>query len=169
MQCALRLAPFVFVRASEMSNAEWAEFDFEKAEWRIPAERMKMKQVHIVPLAKQAMDILRDLHAVTGEGRYLFPGQRNQKIKATPIASTSLVLALRTLGYTTETMTFHGFRAMASTLLNELGYNFDWIERQLAHCERNGVRSAYNYAQYLPERRQMMEEWANYLMILKQS
>ncbi len=167
VQCALRLAPFVFVRAAEMAGAEWSEFNFDTAEWRIPAARMKMRQVHIVPLAKQSIKILQELHPLTGNGRYLFPGQRNQAKQETPLASTSLVLALRTLGYPKETMTFHGFRAMASTLLNELGYNFDWIERQLAHIERNNVRAAYNHAQYLPERRRMMQEWADYLTNLK--
>ena len=168
VSCALRLAPMFFVRAIELAEAEWTEFDLEAGEWRIPAARMKMRQTHIVPLAPQAQSILRELHNVTGGGRFLFPGQRDQKKRETPIDKATLVLAIRRLGYTSEQMTFHGFRSMASTLLNELGYNRDWIERQLAHCERDGVRAAYNYAQYLPERRKMMTEWADYLTALKE-
>jgi integrase len=166
--CGLRLAPFVFVRSIELAWAEWTEFDFAAQEWRIPAARMKMRQLHIVPLSRQAQSILFELREVTGDGRYLFPGQRNQKIKESPISADSFVMGLRRLGYTPEQMTFHGFRSMASTLLNELGYNYDWIERQLAHCERDGVRAAYNYAQYMPERRKMMDEWASYLDSLKE-
>ena len=168
VSCALRLAPMLFARASELAGAEWTEFDLEAGEWRIPAARMKMRQTHIVPLAPQALSILRKLHSVTGEGRFLFPGQRDQKKRETHIDSSTLVLGLRRLGYTSEQMTFHGFRSIASTFLNELGYNRDWIERQLAHCERDGVRAAYNYAQYLPERRKMMNEWAIYLDSLRE-
>lgn len=164
MQCALRLAPLVFVRAGELAGAEWSEIDFEKAEWRIPAARMKMRQVHIVPLSSQALAVLRELHEFSGSGRYVFPSW--SKIEPHMHKGT-LVVALRRMGYTREQMTFHGFRSMASTLLNEQGYNRDWIERQLAHSERNGVRAAYNYAEYLPERRRMMQEYADYLTELK--
>ena len=157
----LKLIPYFFVRSSELTKAEWAEFDLDKAEWRIPAERMKMRQMHIVPIARQPLAILRELHAFSGQGRYLFPG----KGKLAPtVDGKSLIWALRRkMGYSKDTMTIHGFRSMASTLLNELGYNRDWIERQLAHGERNDVRAAYNYAEYLPERRKMMQEWADYL------
>ena len=124
-----------------------------------------MKQVHIVPLSRQAVAILRELHTFSGHGRFLFPGQNETEPR---INSCTLVLGLRRMGYAKGTMTFHGFRSMASTLLNEKGYNRDWIERQLAHCERNGVRAAYNYAEYLPERRRMMQEWADYLTTLKE-
>ena len=164
MQCALRLAPFVFVRAKELASAEWAHFDLDAAEWRIPAETMKMRQMHIVPLSRQALEILHELHAFTGQGRFLFQGRRD---KDAPMRSISLVFALRRLGYSKDEMTFHGFRSMASTVLNAKGYNRDWIERQLAHSERNRVRAAYNHTDYLPERRKMMQEWANYLMELK--
>lgn len=158
--CALRMAPYVFVRPGELRQAEWAEFDLDKAEWRIPAARMKMRELHIVPLARQVVAILRELYPYTGNGRYLFPSVRtNQR----PISDVTLLAGLRRLGYGKEDMCVHGFRAMASILLNELGYNRDWIERQLAHGERHAVRAAYNYAEYLPERRKMMQEWAEYL------
>ena len=161
---ALKLAPFLFVRSGELARAEWSEFDLEAAEWRIPASKMKMKQLHIVPLSRQALEILNDLHTFSGHGQYLFPGRTKGKAF---MNSDILVTALRRLGYSKEEMTFHGFRSMASTLLNEKGYNRDWIERQLAHSESNGVRAAYNYAEYLPERRKMMQDWADYLFCLK--
>lgn len=159
---ALRMAPYVFVRPGELRRAEWEEFNLEakEPEWRIPASRMKMRKLHIVPLARQVVGILQDLHRYTGNGRYLFPSMR---AKSAPISDVTLLAALRRMGYDKGSMTVHGFRSMASTLLNEQGYNRDWIERQLAHGERNTVRAAYNYAEYLPERRRMMQEWADYL------
>ena len=160
VRAALRMAPYVFVRPGELRRAEWVEFNLEGAEWRIPAAKMKMRQVHIVPLAQQVISILEDLQAYTGEGRFLFPSMR---ANSAPISDMTLLAGLRRLGYGKEDMTVHGFRSMASTLLNEQGYNRDWIERQLAHGERNSVRAAYNYAEYLPERRKMMQEWADYL------
>ena len=163
-RAALKLAPFLFVRSGELARAEWSEFDFEAAEWRIPATKMKMKQLHIVPLSRQVLDMLDELRSFSGHGQFLFPGRTKGKAF---MNSDILVTALRRLGYSKEEMTFHGFRSMASTLLNEQGYNRDWIERQLAHSERNGVRAAYNYAEYLPERRKMMQEWADYLSALK--
>jgi len=174
MRCALRLAPLVFVRSKELASAEWAHFDFEAAEWRIPAEIMKMRGMHIVPLSRQALEILHELYAVTGTGRYLFPGRpRKSRLMAVmggevPMHSKSLVLALRCLGFTQDEMTFHGFRSMASTTLNAKGYNRDWIEKQLAHSERNRARAAYNHTDYLPERRRMMQDWADYLSELKE-
>ena len=165
VRAALRMAPYVFVRPGELRRAEWSEFDLEKAEWRIPAPRMKMRQVHIVPLARQVIDILEDLQQYTGGGRFLFPSMRAD---SAPISDMTLLAGLRRLGYGKEDMTVHGFRSMASTLLNEQGYNRDWIERQLAHGERNSIRAAYNYAEYLPERRRMMNEWADYLDGLRQ-
>lgn len=160
VHAALRMAPYVFVRPGELRRAEWAEFSLESAEWRIPAARMKMRETHIVPLARQVLTILEDLHRFTGHGRYLFPSMR---ANSAPISDVTLLAALRRMGYDKDVMTVHGFRSMASTLLNEQGYNRDWIERQLAHGERNTVRASYNYAQYLPERRRMMQEWADYL------
>ncbi len=158
---ALRLAPLVFVRANELIRAEWAEINLEAAEWRIPAERMKMKQIHIVPLSRQALTIFHELYEKSGDGRFVFPG--NRAVNNGPMYRGGPLRVLRQLGCNAGEPTFHGFRSMASTLLNELGYNTDWIERQLAHCERNGVRAAYNYAEYLPERRRMVQAYADFL------
>lgn len=166
VRAALQLAPYVFVRPGELRRAEWAEFNLDAAEWRIPAAKMKMRVMHIVPLARQVLELLRDLHPYTGGGRYLFPGMR---ANSAPISDMTLLAGLRRLGYGKEEMTVHGFRSMASTLLNEQGYNRDWIERQLAHGERNAVRAAYNFAEYLPERRKMMQEWADYLDSLREA
>ena len=157
---ALRLAPLVFVRPGELRRAEWAEFDLDEAVWRIPAARMKMRDAHIVPLARQAIAILRELQPVTTHRRYVFPSVRTRD---RCLSENTLNGALRRLGYTKEEMTCHGFWSMASTLLNELGWNRDAIERQLAHSERDGVRAAYNRAEFLPERRKMVQAWADYL------
>ena len=159
---ALKLAPLVFARPGELRAAEWSEFDLDAGfpEWRIPAERMKMKEQHIVPLARQAVALLRELQPFTGRGRYLFPSLRTT---ARPISENTLNAALRRLGYSKEEMTAHGFRSTASTLLNETGFPPDIIELQLAHAERNKVRAAYNRAQRLNERRDMMQRWADYL------
>ncbi len=157
---ALRLAPLVFVRPGELRRAEWAEFNLDGAEWRIPAEKMKMRVMHIVPLATQSLVILRELQALTGAGRYVFPSIRTA---ARPMSENTVNAALRRLGYSKDEMTGHGFRSMASTILNEQGWHRDAIERQLAHAERDQVRAAYNYAEHLPERRKMMQAWADYL------
>ncbi|MFZ5656072.1 MAG: tyrosine-type recombinase/integrase [Pseudomonadota bacterium] len=159
-RCALRLAPLLFVRPGELRAAEWAEFDLEAAEWRIPARRMKMREAHTVPLAPQAVAILRELQPLTGRGRYLFPSLRSP---LSPMSENTINAALRRLGYDKDTMTGHGFRAMASTRLNEMGWAPDVIERKLAHAERNKVRAAYNRASYLAERKKMMTAWADYL------
>jgi integrase len=159
-KCALQLAPLFFVRPGELRHAEWSEFNFEIAEWRIPAAKMKMRETHIVPLATQAVTILHELRALTGDGKYVFPGLRTPK---RPMSNNAVLAALRRLGYAKDEMTGHGFRSMASTILNEQGWNRDAIERQLAHAERNSVRAAYNYAEHLPERRKMMQHWADYL------
>jgi len=163
-QAALKLAPLVFVRPGELRAAEWDEFDLDAAEWRIQASRMKMRETHVVPLATQAVAILRDLKPHTGNGRFLFPSLRS---RARPMSNNTINAALRRLGYDAETMTGHGFRALASTRLNEMGWAPDVIERQLAHAERNKVRAAYNRAQYMAERRTMMQAWANYLDEIK--
>lgn len=154
----------MFVRPGELRKAEWSEFDFDKAEWRIPAERMKMRSPHIVPLARQAIEVISELKPLTGNGPLLFPGEFN---KLRPMSENTVNCALRRLGYTRDEMTGHGFRSMASTLLNEQGWNRDAIERQLAHSERDTVRAAYNYAEILPERRRMMQAWADYLDSLR--
>lgn len=164
-RCALKLAPLVFVRPGELRQAEWADIDLEAVEWRIPAERMKMGKPHIVPLSRQALAVLEELRPSTGSGRYVFPSERTME---RPMSENTVNAALRRLGYTKEEMTGHGFRSMASTLLNEQGWNRDAIERQLAHAERNSVRAAYNYAEFLPERRRMMQAWADYLDALRE-
>lgn len=158
--CALKLAPLVFVRPGELRAAEWSEFDLDAAEWRIPAARMKAGDVHLVPLSAQAVAILRELRPLTGSGRFVFPSVRSAQ---RPMSENTVTGALRRLGYPSGEMTGHGFRSMASTLLNEQGWHRDAIERQLAHGERNKVRAAYNYAEHLPERRKMMQAWADYL------
>ena len=163
-QSALRLGPLVFVRPGELRHAEWSEINLEIGEWRIPSEKMKMGQPHIVPLARQSIVLLTDLQPLTGTGKYLFPSVRSLD---RPISENTINAALRRLGYTKDEMTGYGFRSMASTLLNEQGWNRDHIERQLAHAERDKIRAAYNYADYLPERRKMMQAWADYLDTLK--
>lgn len=160
VEAALKLAPMLFVRPGELRAAEWAEIDLDRAEWRIPAQRMKMREHHVVPLSTQAIAIFKELKELTGAGRYVFPNPRTDE---RPLSDNALTAALRRMGYTGEQMTWHGFRAMASTLLNEQGYPPDIIELQLAHRERNEVRAAYNRAQRLGDRRTMMQQWANYL------
>ncbi|MDR1871368.1 MAG: tyrosine-type recombinase/integrase [Deltaproteobacteria bacterium] len=160
---ALQLLPLVFVRPGELQKAEWSEIDLEKAEWRIPADKMKMKRPHIVPLSRQALEILRELKALGLASRFVFPGAFN---KAQSISDNTLRVALGVIGFTPDEIVPHGFRAMASTILNEQGYSPDWIEAQLAHV-LGGIRAVYNHAQYLPERRQMMQDWADYLDTIK--
>jgi integrase len=159
---ALKLAPLVFVRPGELRGAEWAEFDLdsEHPQWRIAAGRMKMGREHIVPLATQTVALLRSLKPITGAGRYLFPSLTSTE---RPISENTINAALRRLGYSHDQHVGHGFRSMASTLLNEQGFPPDIIELQLAHTERNKVRAAYNRALRLAERRQMMQSWADYL------
>ena len=161
-RAALRLAAYVFVRPGELRQAEWTEFDLDTAVWSIPAEKMKMRRPHRVPLARQPLAILRELQEVTGNGRWLFPSVRTF---TRPISENTLNAALRRLGYGSEEMCIHGFRSMASTRLNEMGrWNPDAIERQLAHQEANAVRRAYTHgADYWSERVQMMQAWADYL------
>jgi integrase len=159
-RCALRLAPLVFVRPGELRHAEWTEFDFDKAEWRIPAGKMKMKEQHIVPLSVQAVGILQEIQGLTGQGRYVFPSERGG---GRPMSENTVNGALRRLGYSKTEMTGHGFRSIASTLLHELGLPHAVIERQLAHGERNKVVAAYNHAEHMPKRRNMMQQWADYL------
>lgn len=163
-RCAIQLAPFVFVRPGELRTAEWSEIDLDTGEWRIPAHKMKMNQPHIVPLSSQAIAILKEIQPLTGKGQYIFPSVRTRK---RPMSENTVNAALRRLGYQPGEMTGHGFRSMASTLLNEQGWHRDAIERQLAHAEQNEVRAAYNYAEHLPERRKMMQAWADYLGKLK--
>jgi integrase len=157
---ALRLLSLVFVRTGELIGAEWTEFHFDSDSpvWIVPAERMKMRTEHVVPLSRQAVDVLKELRKLAGDSRFVLPGRNRDK----PISNNTLLFALYRLGYKRR-MTGHGFRAVASTILNESGFRADVIERQLAHCERNDVRGAYNRAEYLPERRQMMQKYADML------
>jgi integrase len=159
---ALRLAPLLFVRPGELRSMEWPEINLDAAEWRIPAEKTKMRDGHLVPLSCQAVAILRELQTATGQGSYVFPGSLGR-----PLAENALGAALRRIGYAKEETSVHGFRAMASTLLNEFGFSPDVIERQLGHAQRNKVRAAYCRAEYVEERRQMMQAWSDYLDSLK--
>ncbi|MDR1037402.1 MAG: tyrosine-type recombinase/integrase [Deltaproteobacteria bacterium] len=160
VRAALRLLPYVFVRASELCHAEWGEIDFGKALWTIPKERMKAGREHRVPLSTQALAILEGQREAYGAGRWVFPSHASSGM---PIRRESPLKALGALGYSGTAMTLHGFRSTASTLLNGLGYNPDWIERQLAHADRDRIRAAYNRGEYLAERTKMMQEWADHI------
>jgi len=155
---ALQLMVLTFVRTGELIGALWSEIDLEAGLWIIPAERMKAGTEHLVPLARQAVAILQELKALGGGSRFVFPGRNRDK----PISNNTMLFALYRLGYKGK-MTGHGFRAVASTVLNEQGWRADVVERQLAHCERNEVRGAYNRAEYLAERARMMQAWADHV------
>lgn len=164
-KCALRLAPLVFVRPGELRKAEWSEIDLDKAEWNLPAARMKMREPHLVPLSIQAVEILRELHTLTWEGRFVFPSARSND---RPMSDNAVLAALRRMSYAKDEMSGHGFRAMARTVLDEvLGVRPDFIEHQLAHAVRDPNGRAYNRTSHLPERREMMQKWADYLDKLK--
>ena len=159
IQLALKLLLLTFVRTTELRAAEWTEIDWKESQWRIPAERMKMKDPHIVPLSKQVIEVLKTLQTHSGNRQHIFPNERRPN---TFMSENAMLYALYRMGYHSRT-TGHGFRSTASTILNENGFRPDVIERQLAHIERNGVRRAYNHAQYLPEHREMMQWWADYI------
>ncbi len=160
-KCALRLSPLLFVRPGELRDAKWSEIDFAQAQWTIPAERMKMKQAHIVPLSTQALAILKELHPKTKFSSYLFPSTRSVK---RPMSEVAILAALRRMGFAKDEMSAHGFRAMARTLLDEvLGFRPDYIEHQLAHAVRDPNGRAYNRTTHLPQRHEMMQKWADYL------
>jgi integrase len=164
-KCALRIAPMVFVRPGELRKAEWSEINLDTAEWNIPAERMKMREPHLVPLSTQAVEILKELHALTGDGRYVFPGARSN---SRPMSDNAILAALRRMGFAKDEMSGHGFRAMARTILDEvLQVRPDYIEHQLAHAVRDPNGRAYNRTAHLVERRKMMQQWADYLDKLK--
>jgi integrase len=165
-KAALKLTPLLFVRPGELRAAEWAEFNLDTAEWRIPGVKMKMGFDHIVPLARQAVEILRSVHALTGEGKYVFPSIRtNDRC----MSENTVNAALRSMGYSKEMVTAHGFRATARTLLDEvLGERVDLIEHQLAHAVRDTNGRAYNRTSHLAARREMMQRWADYLDELRQ-
>lgn len=165
-RCALRLAPLTFVRPGELRTAEWAHVHLDISEWRIPAERMKMRENLIVPLSRQAMEVVRELQPSTGQGRYLFPSEYN---RTRPMSENTVNAALRRLGYSNDEMTGHGFRAMARTLMDEeLGYRVEWIEHQLAHEVKDPNGRAYNRTAFLAGRKEMMQGWADYLDRLRE-
>lgn len=158
----LELMALTFTRTNELIGAGWTEIDMDAAIWIVPAKRMKMKTEHLVPLSPRALEILTELLAIGGGSRFVFPGRNRDR----PISNNTLLFALYRLGYKGK-MTGHGFRAVASTVLNELGFRSDVIERQLAHSERDEVRGVYNRAEYLPERKNMMVAWAKHLDVLR--
>jgi integrase len=166
VKCALQLAPLLFVRPGELRQAEWSEVDLDTGEWTIPAGKMKMGLPHLVPLSVQAIAILKELYALTGRGKFLFPSHRSS---ARPMSNNAVNAALRRMGFDKETMTGHGFRAMARTILDEvLAQRPDIVEHQLAHAVKDPLGRAYNRTSHLPERRRMMQLWADYLDGLKQ-
>jgi len=167
---ALQLMAYTFVRTGELIGARWQEFDLAKAEWRVPAERTKSRREHLVPLSRQSLEVLSYLQAASTDparctgAALLFPGERDHE---KPMSNNTILFALYRMGYRGR-MTGHGFRGVASTALNEMGYRPDVIEAQLAHVEENRVRAAYNHARYLEERRQLMQDWASYLVAIRQ-
>lgn len=162
---AMKLMALTFVRTSELINARWSEFDLKAAEWRIPAERMKMRTLHIVPLSKQAGEVLQYLRELKGLSDLLFPGERDHE---KPMSNNTILKALERMGFKGR-MTGHGFRGVASTMLHEMGFDHAHIELQLAHQERDAVSAAYNFATYLPQRRKMMQAWADRLDALRKT
>jgi integrase len=165
VKCAMRLAPLVFVRPGELRKMEWSEIDLSNAEWNIPAEKMKMKQPHLVPLSTQAVAILREIQPLTGSTRYVFHSSRST---TRPMSDMAMTAALRRMGYEQGEMTPHGFRAMARTILDEvLQFRPDFIEHQLAHAVRDPNGRAYNRTTHLEDRKKMMQTWADYLDGLK--
>lgn len=163
---ALQLAPLVFTRPGELRHAEWKEIDFEKGLWEIPAEKMKLKQPHIVPLSRQAQAILQEQYKLTGQYQYVFPSPRSPR---RPMSDNAVLSAFRRMGIDKNEMSGHGFRAMARTILDEvLEYRIEWIEQQLAHAVRDANGRAYNRTKHLPQRIEMMQRWADYLSDLKQ-
>ncbi|EKD59090.1 MAG: hypothetical protein ACD_55C00169G0012, partial [uncultured bacterium] len=165
VKCALKLAALTFVRPGELRHAEWSEIDLEAARWEIPAERMKMKVAHLVPLSTQAVDILKELHPLTGSGTYVFPCHRSP---LRCMSENAVNAALRRMGFEKSEITGHGFRAMARTILDEvLHVRPDFIEHQLAHAVKDPLGRAYNRTSHLAERQKMMQTWADFLDGLK--
>ena len=161
---ALQLTPYVMLRPAELRHAEWSEIDLENKQWKISADKMKMRRPHIIPLANQVITIFTAMQPITGREKYVFPSVRSN---ARPMSENTITAALRRMGYTKEEMTAHGFRGMASTLLHENSFESAIIEAQLAHAERNKVKAAYNHAEYLDKRTDMMQWWADYLDTLR--
>lgn len=166
VKCALQIVAYTFLRSSELRFGTWSEIDFDNAVWRVPAERMKAKQPHEIPLSSQALFVLKELHSLTNGAQYIFPSVRSQ---SRPLSENTINAALRRLGFSKNQMTCHGFRGMASTTLNREGFNSDWIESQLAHKEKNMVRAAYNHADYYSDRKKMMQWYSDHLDSLCQN
>lgn len=167
VMAALKLSPLLFCRPGELRHLEWAEVNFVENRIELPASKMKMKEPHIIPLASQAEAILKELLPITGRGKYVFPSARGS---SRPLSENGVRTALRTLGYTNEQISPHGFRAMARTILDEiLNFPVDWIEHQLAHAVKDANGRAYNRTKYLPQRQKMMQTWADYLQNLSKS
>ncbi len=164
-QSALKLLPLCMVRTGELRQAEWSEFDFEQKLWCVPAEHTKLRRDHLVPLSRQALEIFLKLKEVTGHCRFVLPGRRSEN---RIMSENTVNAALRYMGFSSDEMTGHGFRSMASTRLNEMGFRGEVVEKQLAHEETNSVRKVYNRAEYLVERRDMLQQWADYLDKLRQ-
>ena len=161
VRAALRLSALLFCRPGELRHMEWKEINWDEERWELPAEKMKVRQPHIVPLAKQSLAILTETRRLTGNGRYVFPSARG---RSRPLSENGVRTALRTMGYDNDTMTPHGFRAMARTILDEvLAYRVDYIEHQLAHAVKDTNGRAYNRTAHLAGRREMMQHWADYL------
>jgi integrase len=160
VRCALKFSALTFARPGEVRAAEWSEIDWDNKEWRIPEARMKMKRLHIVPLARQTLDVLTELKGMTGHQKWLFPSARRG---GRYMSETAVRSALRSMGYGNEDIVPHGFRAMASTTFYENGFSKDHIEKQLSHEEKNKIIKSYNHAEYLPQRREMMQWWADWL------
>jgi integrase len=160
IRAALKFQAYTFVRPGELRKAEWSEIDTREALWKIPAEKMKMRRPHLVPLSRQALEVLEELRHITGQSRYLFPSPRDLN---RPMSDATVNAAIRRMGYSQQEFTGHSFRSMASTILHEHKWQPAVIERQLAHAERNTVSAAYNHAEYLDERAEMMQWWADWL------
>lgn len=165
VKTALKLSPLLFQRPGEIRHMEWAEIDWDMKRWELPAEKMKMKLPHIVPLSEQAIELLQALYPITGRGEYVFPSARG---RSRALSENGVRTALRTIGYTNEQITPHGFRAMARTILDEvLGVRVDWIEHQLAHAVKDPNGRAYNRTSHIEARAKMMQDWADYLDSLR--
>ena len=160
VKAALWFSLYTFQRPGEIRCATWAEMDLGANLWRIPAERMKGKRAHVVPLSRQVLELLKQVTPWTSDSPFVFPTIKSKKI---PMSESTILVALRSMGYTKEQMTAHGFRTLASTNLNKQGWNRDVIELSLAHMETNAVRAAYNHAERLEDRRKMMQAWADWL------
>ena len=161
VRTALWFSLYTLARPGEVRHAEWEEIDLEKATWSIPAEKMKRRKPHVVPLCRQAVELLEALRARTGRGRYVFPSARSSK-GTEPMSNNAIRTALRRMGFSNDEMSPHGFRSLGSTMLNEMGFRADVIEAALAHT-RGGVRGIYNRSDYIDERRKMMEKWAEWI------